>query len=221
MAAIALTILAIMSGCKKDDPDPTPVTPTADVTAPAITITGAENDAVEQFSSAIYFDAGATAYDAHDGSVSVHVTGSVNMNLANDYALVYTATDSAGNAATKTRTVKVDGAAFLSGSYTVTDYTGSTSNGSYPETITSTSGIHNRINFSKFAFYQNAAVYADVSGTTITVPTQTVYCGLAPNAMNHTFSGSGTYTNSTTFTINYTDVSTSGTFSCHGDYVHN
>jgi hypothetical protein len=216
--------LVILAGCNKDDTDPPDVTP-PDTTPPTITVINNDDthNRVEQFSLLTYTDPGATAFDVNDGNLLVTISGTVNMNLAGNYSLVYSATDSAGNNATATRTVTVDGGLFLAGSYTAEDYTGSTYNGNYTESISASSTTWNRINFTKFAFYQNAAVYGTIAGTTITIPTQTVHCGLAPNDKDHTFAGSGTYTNTSPigFTINFTDISTDGTFTCHDVYLAN
>ena len=54
-----------------------------------------------------YTDAGATALDSVDGVVEVETTGSVDDATAGTYVLTYTATDNAGNSATRDRTVTV------------------------------------------------------------------------------------------------------------------
>lgn len=55
-----------------------------------------------------YTDAGATASDAIDGTVTVNTAGTVDTAVANTYTLTYSASDAAGNAATPvTRTVSV------------------------------------------------------------------------------------------------------------------
>ena len=55
-----------------------------------------------------YTDAGATAADAIDGSVTVTPSGTVDTSVAGTYTITYNATDAAGNAATSvTRTVIV------------------------------------------------------------------------------------------------------------------
>ncbi len=77
----------------------------ADTTAPTITLLGESVVEVELDTS--YEDAGATATDAVDGSVEVVTTGSVDTSAAATYILTYTATDTAGNSSTATRTVKV------------------------------------------------------------------------------------------------------------------
>lgn len=54
-----------------------------------------------------YSDAGATAIDGIDGTVAVTVSGSVDANTIGTYILTYTATNSLGNSAATSRTVKV------------------------------------------------------------------------------------------------------------------
>ncbi len=75
-----------------------------DTTAPVITMLGSTNVNHELGTS--YIDAGATAIDAVDGSVSVSSSGTVD-DIAGTYTLTYTATDSTGNATSATRTVVV------------------------------------------------------------------------------------------------------------------
>lgn len=215
VASIALVGgMALMNGCTTEDTE-----------KPVITITNDDeaHNRVEQFSAAAYTDPGATAEDTEDGTLATTAEGTVDMANAGEYTITYTAADAAGNTGTETRTVTVDGGLFLAGGYNVEDFVGSTSMGTYAETITTSSLAYNRINFTKFGFYQNATVYGTISGKTITIPTQTVHCGLAPNDKDHTFSGTGTFTSTTpiTFTIDFTDVSSDGTFTCHDVYTAN
>lgn len=77
----------------------------SDTTSPVITVNGNNPEEVTQGNT--YTDAGATAIDDKDGSVTVITTGSVNTSAIGTYTLTYTATDSASNTATKTRTVNV------------------------------------------------------------------------------------------------------------------
>ena len=77
-----------------------------DTTPPVITRTGSETSTVAWGSS--YSDAGATATDNKDTSVTVNSSGSVNTAVPGTYTITYTASDAAGNAATPvTRTVTV------------------------------------------------------------------------------------------------------------------
>ena len=74
--------------------------------APYITLNGSATVDHEQATS--YVDAGATATDVVDGSVTVIMTGSVDSNVAGAYTLSYSATDSEGNVSrVLTRTVTV------------------------------------------------------------------------------------------------------------------
>jgi len=73
---------------------------------PVITVTP-PNPAIVTLGTS-YTDAGATALDPEDGSVTVLTTGTVNTNVIGNYTITYNATDSKGLAADpKTRTVKV------------------------------------------------------------------------------------------------------------------
>ena len=76
-----------------------------DTTKPVITLIGPARITINEGVS--YTDAGATAVDDQDGSLEVTATGSVDINNAGNYIITYTATDSAGNKAIKTRTIIV------------------------------------------------------------------------------------------------------------------
>ena len=54
-----------------------------------------------------FTDPGATATDDRDGTVPVLITGTVNTAIVGTYTRVYSATDTAGNSAQRTRTVNV------------------------------------------------------------------------------------------------------------------
>ncbi len=193
-----------------------------DSSSPVITVTNddAAHNRVAQFSAAAYTDPGATVVDDVDKDLTAAASGTVNMLLANDYTITYTATDKAGNVGTATRTVSVDGGQYLAGSYTVEDFTGATSNGTYPETISSSSVTNNKINFTKFAFYVNGTVYGTLSGTTITIPQQTVTCGNP--AADRTFTGTATYSSANhNFTLNYSETTNGTTITGHGVYTAN
>ena len=196
-------------------------TKTDDTGAPVITLKGDNPARVEFASATSYTDPGYTVTDDVDKveDITVVVTGEANMNSAGDYTYKYTATDKAGNKSEKTRVVTVDAALYLDGSFTVEDFTGTTSNGTYPETVSSSTINFNKINFTKFAFYTNGTVYGTIAGTTITIPQQTVTCG-SP-AADRTFTGSGTFTNPNTFTINYSETTNGTTITGKGQYARN
>lgn len=76
-----------------------------DTIPPVITLNG--NSTMTVMQGDIYTDAGATATDNSDGSITVTTAGNVDTSLVGTYTITYTATDSAGNSTTKTRTVEV------------------------------------------------------------------------------------------------------------------
>jgi hypothetical protein len=77
---------------------------------PTITISGED---VTLVIGDAYTDAGATASDAEDGVLTVSVNSTVDTATAGDYEVIYTATDSAGQSVSKSRSVKVITAAEL------------------------------------------------------------------------------------------------------------
>ena len=82
------------------------VTITADVTVPVITLTGAD---VSQEVGGSYTDAGATALDNIDGTITNIVDGqSVDPSTVGVYTVTYNVSDAAGNPAVEvTRTVTI------------------------------------------------------------------------------------------------------------------
>ena len=87
-----------------------------DQQVPVITLVG--NATVTISLGDPYLDAGATATDNVDGSVSVITTGSVNTTVPGTYTLTYSASDTAGNLAKPvTRTVTVTSAGFRAWTY--------------------------------------------------------------------------------------------------------
>ena len=104
---LTLTIIDDDGGTASDSTNITvsATPPPPDTTAPVITVNGSNPVTVNQNSS--YIDAGATATDNVDGTVSVATTGTVNTSTIGVYTITYQAKDSAGNTATVTRTVNV------------------------------------------------------------------------------------------------------------------
>jgi len=76
-----------------------------DSIAPVITIQGFNPVYAE--TAGTYTDAGATATDNRDGTISPVITSDINLLVAGNYTITYTATDSAGNITVATRAVKV------------------------------------------------------------------------------------------------------------------
>jgi hypothetical protein len=193
-AVVAIALSTVLVGCKKDD-----------VTAPVVTITGAAADNLVL--NATYTDPGATAKDDRDGDKIVPVSDAataVKKDLAGSYTVTYTATDAAGNAGTATRSVAVKNEADkYTGNYNVagTDATGPYS---YGTGFAASSIKNNKVTVAKFGGFTDAIVSFDITGTTVTVPTQTVECGVAPNRASRTFvSTSGSIASDGKITITY------------------
>jgi PKD repeat protein len=103
--------------------------------------------------------------------------------------------------------VRSYGLSFFIGNYDVVNvYNGTTTN--YTDSIIASTSDTTRFFYKKFANFQNALVYFNVSGTDISIPSQTINCGTPPNNMNHTFLGTGHYMlygTSVIMDINYSD----------------
>ncbi len=103
---------------------------------------------------------------------------------------------------------------FLVGNYNVVDDDGS-STINYTDQITPTTGVPNKFYTTKFGNLLNASVFFTVSGTTITIPTQTINCGTPPNNIDHTFYGDGYFVvnnEAVNIFIDYYDSSSLGVF---------
>lgn len=205
LTAIAMIASAtIFTGCKKDD-----------TTAPVVTINGADQTISLQ---GVYTELNATAEDDKDGAITPTISGTVDVNHTGVYVITYTATDAAGNAGTAVRNVTVvNDADAMTGLYTCT-IVGVTA--SYQQTITASPTLNKRILFSKFGNYvNNTGIYADIIGTTITLPSQTALNIGNPPA-NITFAGTGS-TVTGGFGLNYTEVNTAGTLNTVESFVKN
>ncbi len=188
---IFITGAFLLSSCNPDD-----------TTAPVITLNG--NNPMTVVLNTDYIDPGATATDDEDGDMTLTSTTTVNPDLKGIYTTTFSATDAAGNQASKTRTVNVvNEADYLAGSYSVVD---EIPGGTYPYTdqISPDYETNNKVSVTKFACYQNGAVYFNINGTSVILPLQTVHCGTSPDIYDRAFSGSGTISG-TTITINYTE----------------
>ncbi|NMM39334.1 DUF5011 domain-containing protein [Pseudoalteromonas arctica] len=103
---LAMSLILGLAGCGSDnDANKSPPPAEADTVAPVITITGESAVSVNQNEK--YIEQGATATDNVDGTITVVITGDVNTSITGEYLVTYTATDTAGNAATAIRTVTV------------------------------------------------------------------------------------------------------------------
>ena len=101
---------------------------TPDVTVPVITLTGSAS--VNVLFGNTYTDAGATASDNIDGTItsSISTGGQVDVNTEGTYTLTYDVSDAAGNAATQvTRSVTVTSSPIMTISSSTVSSGGSTS----------------------------------------------------------------------------------------------
>lgn len=198
------TALLCASSCKKDD-----------TTLPVITLQGI-NPQVVIFGTP-YSEAGAVATDDIDGTLTVSITGSVDTLSAGEYTITYSCEDAAGNTASETRTVIVDAGPFLAGDFQIDNFIGVAPDITYNDTITAPDTSNNIIYFKKFGGIEQAVVYATLTNTSIVIPSQTIYCGTV--AENKTFSGSGTFSSDSVFTINYSVTNGVVEYSGHGVYT--
>ena len=110
MATLVIVLSGLLAcggggGSSQSNTSPQPTPAPADTVAPEISVSGSLSLDHEQGTA--YEDAGATAQDAVDGTLTPIVSGTVDINTVDVYTITYTATDSAGNQAIATRTVTV------------------------------------------------------------------------------------------------------------------
>lgn len=103
---IAFCVATALIGCSNKDNNDVTFDEVADTEAPLISLSGAS--IVNVAHGGTYNDAGATAMDVVDGTLTPIMSGTVDTSRVGNYSLNYDVSDSAGNeAATVTRTVNV------------------------------------------------------------------------------------------------------------------
>lgn len=199
-SVIVLAGVVTFSSCKKED-----------TTAPTISVTGGNTQSQSlpaTAGSGTWTNPTATATDDEDGDVSANITvsGTVNPDLAGTYTLTYTVSDAAGNTATQDVAVSiVNDAAAFDGNYNVFDTVQGPLYFQYPQVVTPSTTTNGRIHFNKFADYSNnTTIYATISGTVVSLPSQTTGA-IGSNNHVHNFVGTGS-TSGTTIIISYTDT---------------
>ena len=102
-----------------------------DTTAPVITLKGKSSLVLYRYYT--YKEAGATARDDRDGTVSVRIVGSVKTSVPGTYRLAYHAVDSRGNKSVKYRTVVVK--AEIRPQVVIDSHTATDANGERPSDV--------------------------------------------------------------------------------------
>ncbi len=193
--AVVISASVVMIGCKQDD-----------ITNPTLVLNG--DSVVKIDLGQVYAESGATAGDDRDGDLTkaIITSGIVDNTKCGKYTLTYEVNDEAGNADSKTRTVYVKSDK-LAGTYGVNDVVTNSqvANGTfaYDITVAQSSTIYNRVLISNFGGFAQTAIYANVEGTAVTIPSQTTT--VQGQQAQVTVSGSGTYdgTQLALKTINY------------------
>jgi len=105
---LLISLQFILAGCGSGGGSDTTLddVPNSDISAPVISLNGPTS--IDIVYGTVYEDMGAVAEDSADGSVTVSIAGSVDINTMGSYSLIYSAVDSEGNVALQvTRTVTV------------------------------------------------------------------------------------------------------------------
>ncbi|MEI7597493.1 MAG: immunoglobulin-like domain-containing protein [Bacteroidota bacterium] len=212
LSAMMIACALIFTSCAKDE----------DTTKPVITVTGGTT--MTTVLNATFVPPVVTATDDTDGDLtsSVKMTGTVNKDLTGDYVLTYSVADAAGNTDEKTVTVHVvNSAANLAGNYSYINIWGvGTVNDTVFKTdvIAPSSTINNAIVFQEFGSYSTCPVIATVTGTTISVASQTFTVGSPAAPTNFISIGTNTI-NGTSITINYNETVSGTTTICKSVYI--
>lgn len=196
--------MLFIAGCKKDDTTP-----------PTITLTGSS---VTMSLQGTYTEPGFTAEDDEDGDITSSVTSDMsstnpNKNLTGPYTITYTVSDAAGNTGTATRVVTVvnDAESAYAGTYSSASETDILGPYTYvqPFIVTASTTQNNRVTMNRLGDFANNAVYMDIVGTNITVPSQThTNVGTGPNPCDvHDRQTDGTGTKTANgFNLTYNDA---------------
>lgn len=193
---------SLFTACKKDE----------DTEAPVITLLGDNPQVISNIGDP-YIEAGATATDNEDGNISARIviTDEVDETEAGTYEVHYSVSDEAGNATDMHREVIVKNTADpYKGNYTTLIQCPGLADYTYSEAIDVSKTINNRIIFGKLGNYANNEnkVYANISGSSIQIPSQTI-SGIGTPAADRTFQGSGSIITSagvTTINISVTET---------------
>jgi hypothetical protein len=206
----------IIPGCSDDDTTP-----------PTITLKGSSTEIVVFKSASVYVDPGYTAEDEIDGDITASVidSGTVDMNNVGTYYIKYSVNDKAGNNYSVIRTVIVDATPLFVGSFNHTDIIDGVTLPIMIDTLSASSTTKNKIIFKNFSGFTNAAVFATLNGSSVSIPPQTYYCGDFPLDTIRTFATTGTNNTFTvidstsSMTLNYTIIQGTDTIICSSIYT--
>ena len=159
--ATVFSIVLVVSflGCDKDESgEPIVVnknTSTIDTIPPVVWLNG--GDTFHLVLNSILTDPGASANDLEDGNLPTTVSGTFNKDLAGDYILTYTATDSSGNSGSITRVVHVYNVLNgFQGVYTNCSYTCQLGDsGTFTATVTLSDSINKEAYITNFGGFGN------------------------------------------------------------------
>ncbi len=217
-----LSIIAIsFSGCSKDD-----------ATSPVVTLSG--NSSVDVPLNSTYTDAGATASDDVDGTLTVtsdESTTNPNVNRAGTYTITYTASDKAGNVGSATRVVRVyNEAERFEGNYNnCVDTCATTPASAFNATVTLSDSVNRLVKISNFgafgtAVFVYASITANTTGAAVTVSTSPNPQSLGGSALLTSIYSADSYvlsasTSSTSFKVRYVWTDGTATDNCTSIFV--
>ncbi|NVO01293.1 MAG: DUF5011 domain-containing protein [Bacteroidetes bacterium] len=216
LSILVFFLVLIISSCSKDD-----------VTAPTIVLTGSSSQVIIYKSSTSYIEPGFTATDETDGDITANVvvTGTVDVNSVGTYSLVYSVTDQAGNSFSVTRTVVIDANPLFVGNFSHIDIIGGVTYPATLDTLAASFTTKNKILFKRFSGFSNAAIFANLNKSAVTIPAQTYYCGDFPSDTIRTFQTIGTTSYFTvvdsiaTMVLNYSIIKGTDTIVCSSTYT--
>lgn len=146
----------------------------SDIVSPEINLNG--DNEVTLLVGETYTEMNATATDAVDGSVTVNLSGNIDTNTAGVYTITYTATDSANNSISITRTVNVIARDTTPDAFTFTDEVGSELGQSKQSNAITISGINSpaEINVVAGEYSIDGAEFTSIAATVISGQTVSV-----------------------------------------------
>jgi hypothetical protein len=188
---------------------------------PEITLIG--GDTVNWVLNTPYYELGYTATDEEDGDLTFDVevnTDYIDVNRCGSYIITYKVRDYDDNKTEVKRILAVENESRLwEAAYSCVD---EIQGQAYPAEIRElivSDTINNRIHFPKFGGYENARIYGiiDPNTSTITIPNQSVQCGI--DNINRSFVSSIGNVTQNQIIINYTITEGASTVNATSTYT--